>query len=113
MNVPSPGIIPPPHAADLQHPDIHAPWSRWQEDQVLHIVVPYSNCFRWRTRRELVNDCIRHLRGMANVDLHVVELAYGDRPFEVTGGHANDVQLRTGSTLLRLNGRPVRDLGVP
>ncbi len=62
-------------------------------------MIPYSNCFRWRTRRELVNDCIRHLRGMANVDLHVVELAYGDRPFEVTGGHVNDVQLRTESEL--------------
>ena len=83
----------------MQHPDIHAPWSQWQEDQVLHIVIPYSNCFRWRTRRVLVNDCIRHLRGMANVDLHVVELAYGDRPFEVTGNHANDVQLRTSSEL--------------
>lgn len=83
----------------LQHPDIHTPWSQWQEEQTLHIVIPYSNCFRWSTRRELVNDCIRHLRGMANVDLHVVELAYGDRPFEVTGGHVNDVQLRTTSEL--------------
>ena len=100
MNDPSRVILPPPNRAAVpQHPDIHAHWSQWQEDQVLHIVVPYSNCFRWRTRRELVNDCIRHLRGMANVDLHVVELAYGDRPFEVTGSHGNDVQLRTGSEL--------------
>jgi hypothetical protein len=100
VNNPSHGISPSPlGAADLQHPDIHTPWSQWQEEQTLHIVIPYSNCFRWRTRRELVNDCIRHLRGMANVDLHVVELAYGDRPFEVTGGHVNDVQLRTTSEL--------------
>jgi hypothetical protein len=85
--------------AHLQHPDVQVPWSQWQEEQTLHVVIPYSNCFRWRTRRELVNDCIHHLRGMANVDLHVVELAYGDRPFEVTGGHPSDVQLRTSSEL--------------
>jgi hypothetical protein len=94
------GIPPsPPDTARLQHPDIHTPWSQWQQEQTLHVVIPYSNPFRWRTRRELVNDCIRHLRGMANVDLHVVELAYGDRPFEVTGSHPNDVQLRTASEL--------------
>jgi len=85
--------------AHLSHPDQHIPWSQWSEEQTLHIVVPYSNPFRWRTRRELVNDCIRHLRGMANVDLHVVELTYGDRPFEVTGGNPNDVQLRTNCEL--------------
>ena len=83
----------------LNHPDVHRPWSDWSEDQILHIVVPYSNPFRWRTRRELVNDAIRHLRGMANIDLHVVELAFGDRPFEVTGDDPNDVQLRTSCEL--------------
>jgi hypothetical protein len=36
---------------------------------------------------------------MANVDLHVVELAFGDRPFEVTGEHPNDVQFRTSGEL--------------
>jgi hypothetical protein len=46
-----------------------------------------------------VNDAIRHLRQMPNVDLHVVELAYGDRPWEVTGGHPHDVQLRTSCEL--------------
>ena len=83
----------------LNHPDVHRPWSDWSEDQTLHIVVPYSNPFRWRTRRELVNDAIRHLRGMANIDLHVVELAFGDRLFEVTGDDPNDVQLRTSCEL--------------
>lgn len=83
----------------LQHPDTHVPWSPWSEDQTLHLIIPYSNFFRWRTRRELVNDCIRHLRTMANVSLHVVELAYGDRPFEITGAHPNDIQLRTNSEL--------------
>lgn len=83
----------------LKHPDSHIPWSQWSEDQTLHIVVPYSNYFRWRTRRELVNDAIRHLEALPNIDLHVVELAFGDRPFEVTGGRRNDIQLRTSSEL--------------
>jgi hypothetical protein len=74
----------PPVNHSLQHPDIHSPWSEWSEDQTLHVAVCYSNPFRWRTRRELANDCIRHLRGSANVKLYVGELAYGARPFEVT-----------------------------
>src|SRR5271165_603683 len=74
----------PPVNHALSHPDIHSPWAEWSEDQTLHVAVCYSNPFRWRTRRELANDCIRHLAGSPNVKLYVGELAYGDRPFEVT-----------------------------
>jgi hypothetical protein len=63
------------------------------------VVIPYSNPFRWRTRRELVNDAIRHLGALPNIHLVVAELAYGDRPFEVTGGRETDVQLRTSGEL--------------
>jgi hypothetical protein len=59
------------------------------------MVVVYSNPFRYRTRREYMNDAIRHLRTAPNVRCYVVELAYGRRPFEVTGEHPDDVQLRT------------------
>lgn len=83
----------------LQHPDIHLPWSRWSEDQTLHLIVPYSNPFRWRTRRELLNDCYRHFRNAANVIPHRVEVAFGDRPFEVTGDDPNDLQLRTSDEM--------------
>ena len=84
-----------------QHPDQHQPWVEWSEEQTLHVAVCYSNPFRWRTRRELANDCIRHLRGSANVCLHVGELAYGDRPFEITdpAQDSQDVQLRTNHEL--------------
>ena len=71
---------PPP----LYHPNVHAPWSNWSEDQTLHVAGVYSNPFRWRNRRQLFNDFVRHMRATPNVALHVVELAYGDRPFEVT-----------------------------
>jgi hypothetical protein len=79
-----------------QHPDVHRPWSEWSEAQTLYIVIPYSNPFRWRTRRTLYNDCYRHLAASANAVPILVELAYGARPFEVTeAGHPNHVQLRT------------------
>jgi len=80
-----------------QHPDVHMPSSQWSEDQVLHVAACYSNPFRWRSRRELANDFRRHMATSANVDLHFIELAYGDRPFDVTNPelYPNDIQLRT------------------
>ncbi len=82
-------------APQTAHPDLHTPWQQWGEDQVLHVAIAYSNPFRWETRRRLANNCIRHLRSSANVVLHVGELAYGDRPFEITtSGNPLDVQLR-------------------
>jgi hypothetical protein len=85
----------------LHHPDLHAAASKWSEDQTLHVVAVYSNPFRWRTRRELANDFRRHMTQLPNIDLHMVELAYGDRPFEITNPslYPNDIQLRTGSEL--------------
>lgn len=85
---------------DLRHPDVHRPWSNWSEDETLHLVTMYSNPFRWRTRRELFNDFRRHINCTPNVKLYVVELAYGDRPFEVTDPDSpTDTQLRTTSEM--------------
>lgn len=74
----------PPVNHAIHHPDSNPPWAEWSEDQTLHVAVCYSNPFRWRTRRELANDCIRHLHHSANVKLYIGELAYGDRPHEIT-----------------------------
>ena len=83
-----------------QHPDVHAPWQQWSHDEKLHIAVAYSNPFRWETRRRLMNDFRNHMKCSPNVVLHVGELAYGDRPFEVTNSeNENDVQLRTCSEM--------------
>lgn len=77
------------------HPDVHTPWQQWSEDQKLHVVCAYSNPFRWRTRRTLMNDFRRHMAQSPNVELRVVELAYGKRPFEVTdAANPLDVQFR-------------------
>jgi hypothetical protein len=81
----------------LLHPDVHMPASQWSEDQVLHVAAVYSNPFRWRTRRELANDFRRHMRQLPNVELHLVELAYGDRPWDLADPvlYPRDVALRT------------------
>jgi hypothetical protein len=84
----------------LRHPNVPRPASAWSEAQTLHVAAAYSNPCRWRTRRELFNDFRRHLAPAANVRLYVGELAYGDRPHEVTdGSHPLDVQLRTSHEL--------------
>lgn len=84
----------------LHHPDLNPAASAWAEQNVLHVASVYSNPFRWRTRRELANDFRRHISGMANTRLHMLELAYGDRPFEVTSAsNPHDIQLRTAHEL--------------
>lgn len=82
------------------HPNVHPAASAWSEEQTLHCVAVYSNPFRWRTRRELANDFRRHIASLPNVRLYMVELAYGNRPFEVTS-HENpdDLQVRTSHEL--------------
>lgn len=83
----------------LNHPDIQRNWTEWSEKETLNVAVAYSNPFRWRTRRELLNDFRRHMNAQPNVKLFIGELAYGDRPFEVTPESPNDVQLRTNHEL--------------
>lgn len=84
----------------LNHPDVQRNWTQWSEDQTLHVSVSYSNPFRWQTRRRLANDYIRHMRNSPNISLWVVEMAYGDRPHEVTSpDHPQDIQLRTNHEL--------------
>jgi hypothetical protein len=82
-----------------EHPNVPQPWQQWSDDQVLHVASAYSNPFRWRTRRVLFNDFRQHMKAQSNVKLYVGELAYGARPFEVTGGNQGDAQFRTTSEL--------------
>src|SRR5271165_6656558 len=95
----------PPVNHALSHPDIHSPWAEWSEDQTLHVAVCYSNPFRWRTRRELANDCIRHLARSPNVKVYVGELAYGDRPFE--GTETPGITRTTQQQYAEVSGRPL------
>lgn len=82
------------------HPDAHYPWHQWSEEETLHVACCYSNPYRWATRRELFNDFRRHMSRLPNVRLHVGELAYGDRPHEVTDpNNPDDYQFRSKSAL--------------
>ena len=85
----------------LHHPDLPPAASKWSEDQTLHVAACYSNPFRWQTRRQLANDFRRHMMGLPNIDLHMIEIAYGDRPFDIVNPslYPNDIALRTNSEL--------------
>lgn len=83
------------------HPDVHQPWAKWSEEETLHVAVPYVNPFRRRTMRELANNFRRWLEKCPNVKMYFGEVAYGDRPWELTDPKQNplDFQYRTKSEL--------------
>jgi len=84
----------------LVHPDVHYASGPWSEARTLHVAAMYSNPCRWDARRRLFNDFRRHMADTANVKLHVGEIAYGDRAFEVTSrNHPLDYQFRTVTEL--------------
>jgi hypothetical protein len=64
-----------------------------RQGPTLHVALAYTNPYGWDTRRRLFLECRRHLETFAQVKVHACELAYGDRPFEVTT--PADLQLRT------------------
>jgi hypothetical protein len=84
----------------FKHPNVHREMVEYAEKQQLHVVSVYSNPYRWRRRLENFHDFRFHMENCPNVVLHVVEVAFGDRPYEVTSaGNPLDLQLRTDSSL--------------
>jgi hypothetical protein len=84
----------------MLHPNVHRAFSPWSEDQTLHVACMYSNPQRWPVRRELMNDFRLRLESNPNVKLYVGEVAFGDRPYEVTDpGNPRDFQFRTSHEL--------------
>jgi hypothetical protein len=83
-----------------QHPNVHQAFQSWSEDQVLHVAAVYSNPLRYRVRREMMHDFRQYMAASKNVALYVGEVAFGDRPFEVTSAdNPLDLQLRTNCEL--------------
>jgi len=69
-------------------------------DSTLHVVAVISNTARYHSRYRIFREWEQAMLATANVQLYVVELAYGDRNFEVTSAdNPNHLQLRTGSEL--------------
>jgi len=80
----------------MLHPDVHRAFSPWSEEQILHVACMYSNPQRWPVRRELMNDFRKRMEASPNVALYVGEVAFGDRPFEVTNSaNPRDFQFRS------------------
>lgn len=77
------------------HANLPTHLHEWGPEQTLHVAVAFSNPFRWRVRRELMHNFRDHMEKQPNVSLYVGELAYGDRPWEVTSPERlNDIQFR-------------------
>lgn len=84
----------------VAHPDVAYPSRHFAQTETLHIAACFNNPCMWETRRRHFNNFRRHMAESRNVVLHVAELAYGERPFEVTSaGHPFDHQFRTRDIL--------------
>src|SRR5260370_40963757 len=97
-------------AVTFKHPNVHREFVEYSETQKLHIVSVYSNPYRWQRRRETFHDFRFHMEASPNTVLHVVEVAFGDRPHEVTSAdNPLDLQLRTDSSLGSRNAPSTRE----
>lgn len=66
------------------------------ESEILHVIVPINNYVRYKRRYELFHKFIETISSSTNIVVHIVEIAFGDRPFMVTSpGQPNNLQLRT------------------
>ena len=69
----------------------------WHHNQILHVTSVYFNPFNSLNRLETFKKFKDHISHLPNVQLHVVEVAFGDLPFVVSTDR--DVQLRTKDVL--------------
>lgn len=67
---------------------------------VLHVVVPINNYVRYNRRYELFEEFCEHMNAVQGVKLYIVEVAYGERPFEVTrADNPRHLQMRTHTVM--------------
>lgn len=85
---------------ELSHPNVHRAFSPWAEDQKLYVACAYTNPRRSRVMRNLLHDCRKRMEAAPNVEFYAGEVAYGDRPFEVTcAENPRDIQFRSSEEL--------------
>lgn len=69
-------------------------------DSTLHVVAVISNPVRFHSRYRLFREWADQIESTPNAKLYVVEIAHGDRHFEVTEtGHERHLQLRNSHEL--------------
>lgn len=70
-----------------------------QTSPILHVLTMVSNPVRYKSRYKLFRDFVQRMQGVPGINLVTVEVAYGDRAFEVTTPGPQSVQLRTADEL--------------
>ena len=69
-------------------------------DETLHVIGVCSNPARYHSRYRLAREWMAEMQKTTNVQLHMVEAAYGDRHHEVTEtNNGRDLQLRTNTEI--------------
>lgn len=72
----------------------------YQSDNELHVIAVYFNHHGFENPRKNFRQFVRHMSGLDNVVLHIVELVVRDMPFEVTDEHnERHTRLRTDHEL--------------
>jgi len=86
-----------------QHADHHTNLNHHHQSSrhdVLHVVVPINNYVRYNRRYELFEEFCEHMNSLEGVVLYVVEVAFGERPFEATqASNPRHLQLRTNTIM--------------
>lgn len=77
----------------IHHPELAS-------DNTLHVVGVVSNPVRYHSRYRLFRQWVEEMRKTPNVQLHIVELAFGDRRYEIDNiPGVNVLRLRSDQTL--------------
>lgn len=70
------------------------------QHDVLHVIVPINNYVRYKRRYELFHEFCQQITATEGLLLYIVEVAFGERPFEVTQpDNPRHLQLRTNTVL--------------
>lgn len=71
-----------------------------RSDNTLHVVTMISNSARYHSRYRLFREFQEQMATAKNIKLYVIEIAFGDREFEVTeAGNPQHLQLRTAQEI--------------
>jgi hypothetical protein len=82
----------------VNHLENHHKHKELRTDSVLNVIAVCSNPARWESRYRLARQFIKEMEATPNVNLIMVETAFGDRHHEVTDtNNPNHLQLRSNS----------------
>lgn len=83
----------------MTHTHLHSQFPFQKPNAILDVMLMYSNPIRWHSRARLFQECRQRIEATPHTRVSVVEVAFGERPFEVTSGQPRELQLRTHDEL--------------